>query len=223
MKIISYLKEIWRGKDIYRIFMNNECSAHILSGQVLDLGSGANFASYHRFFKKTNETTLMSFDLTVNNTERRKTKEINFEKDTLPVGDDSVDIVLVFNLLEHIYDNSILIKEMRRVLKDGGKVIGSVPFLVGYHADPHDYWRFTSESLEKIFLQHGFSSIKIKIIGKGPITAAFSQIEFILPRCLKFIFLPLVFLFDNLVLKLSKKLNREKFALGIFFIMIKQL
>lgn len=213
----SYIKEIWRGKDIYRILMNNECCRHTLRGQVLDLGSGANLASYHRLFRKTEDVKMMPFDLMADGAGRKEMKQIDFENDKLPLEDSSADIVLVFNLLEHIYDNSVLVKEIKRVLRDGGEVIGSVPFLVGYHADPHDYWRFTSESLKKIFLQSGFTSIKLKIIGRGPFTAAFSQIEFVLPRCLKFIFLPSVFLLDNLVLKLGKKLNREKFALGVFF------
>lgn len=213
MRTLFYIKEIWRGKDLYRILMNKECARQTINGKILDIGSGKKLASYHRFLQCGPNSNVELLDLVF---ARETGKRIDFEKDVLPFADASVDTVLLFNVLEHIYNFGHLLGEVKRVLKPGGKVIGSVPFLVGYHTDPHDYWRFTTEALEKIFLQHGFSSIKIKIIGKGPVTAAFSQIEFILPRCLKFIFLPLVFLFDNLVLKLSKTLNREKFALGLF-------
>jgi len=217
MRILSYLKEIWRGKDTYRILMNDVCQKYTLKGQILDLGSGANLASYHRFFKKADDAKIVSFDLMMDQAERKDAKQIDFEKDSLPLDDNSVDIVLIFNLLEHIYNDSALIKEMKRVLRGGGEVVGSVPFLVGYHADPHDYWRYTSESLKKIFSYYGFSDMKVEVIGKGPFTAGFLQIEFVLPRVLKILVVPVVFFLDKLLFLFKPKLNREKFALGLFF------
>ena len=210
MNVLTYIKETWRGKDLYRILMNMECGNCVLSGKVLDLGSGLGRASYHRFFQKSKNTEIIALD---------RLLATDFEKDKLPYGDNSIDVILIFNLLEHIYNYSFLLSEIKRVLKSGGRIIGATPFLVGYHPDPRDYWRYTSEALFKIFEEQNFKEIKIKPIGRGPFAAAYSQAEFMLPRALKLIKLPIVLFFDWLIFKIKPNLNRQKFALGLFFIM----
>ncbi len=220
MKFTGYIKEIWRGKDLYRILMNNECFGLELSGKVLDLGSGKNLASYHRFFKKSADLNVHTLDLDFKDNEI-KGKFIDFEKTPLFSKNEEIDIVLGFNLLEHIFNYKFLVSEIERVLKPGGKFFGATPFLVGYHADPKDYWRYTSESLREIFSTAGFVDIKIRIIGRGPFSAAFSQVEFLIPRVLKFIILPFAFFLDSVLLKLKPKISREKFALGLFFVVTK--
>lgn len=204
-----------RGKDLYRTLMNMECANYNLRGKVLDLGSGINKASYHRFLKKSDDAEIISLDLGFN--DNSNGSFIDLEKDKLPYEDNSIDTILAFNLLEHIYNYSFLISEVYRILKPGGQVIGAVPFLVGYHPDPRDFWRYTSESLDKIFKEHNYKDIKITVLGRGPMSAGYSQIEFMLPRIFKIIILQLVFLSDNIILKLKPKLNQQKFALGLFF------
>jgi len=46
----------------------------------------------------------------------------------LPVKDSSIDIVVATEVLEHFANYSFLIKEIKRVLKVGGVVVGSVPY-----------------------------------------------------------------------------------------------
>ena len=45
--------------------------------------------------------------------------------------------------------------------------MGCVPFLIPYHADPDDYFRYTHSSLERILRQTGFDNIKITKLGEG--------------------------------------------------------
>ena len=59
--------------------------------------------------------------------------------------------------------------------------MGAMPFLVGYHPDPHDFWRYTSETLKKIFEENGFNRAMITLLGRGPVTAAFFPGEVFLP------------------------------------------
>lgn len=207
---------MWRGKDLYRIFMNKECVRHSMEGTVLDVGSGKTKASYHRFLLQAPGTQVEYLDLGFESG-AGEGKHINLEKDALPQGEAGVSTVLLFNVLEHIYDYNHLLLEIKRVLKPGGQLVGAVPFLVAYHPDPHDYWRFTKESLEKIFIAAGFSSIEIKSFGNGPGVAAFSQMESVLPRFLKFLLIPKTLLFDWLILKFRPKMNKDKFPLGLFF------
>jgi SAM-dependent methyltransferase len=206
--MFTLIREMLAGKDLYRTLMNMECRPIVLEGEVLDLGSGVGRASYHRFFENR-DARVIALDGQHDN--------IDFEKDSLPYEKESFDSVLAFNLLEHVYHYNFLLSEIRRVLTPGGRVIGAVPFLVGYHADPRDFFRYTSDALRIIFQEAGFENIEIITLGRGPLSVAYSQIEFLIPRIIKIIFLPSILFLDRLVLPLISKINREKFALGLFF------
>jgi len=192
--------------------MNLQCRRFTLSGEVLDLGSGEAIASYHRFFGKES-ARIASLD--------GRHQHINFEKDALPYTEGSMDTVLAFNIFEHVYRYTFLLGEIRRILKEGGQVVGAVPFLVGYHADPRDYFRYTNEALECIFEEAGFTDIRVTHIGYGPFSAGYAQVEFMMPRVLKMLLLPCALLFDRLIFFLKPNLDRKKFALGFFFSMSK--
>lgn len=210
-----FIRELWRGKDLYRTLMNIECLAEEVHGTVLDIGGGTGKASYHRFLKRSAQTRIVSLDSVAGSDTDRLF--VDLEKDRLPYADGSIDAILAFNIFEHLYNRDHVMAEMRRVLRSGGTVIGAVPFLVGYHADPHDYWRYTDEALVKVFGAMGFKDIHIRVIGRGPFCAAYSQIEFIFPRVLQLFMLPCVLFGDFCLFKAFPKLERRKFALGFFF------
>lgn len=67
--------------------------------------------------------------------------------DMAPVADTSYDTVLCSEVLEHLADPAAALREINRVLKPGGKLILSVPFLGRLHEEPHDYYRFTKHGL----------------------------------------------------------------------------
>jgi len=47
--------------------------------------------------------------------------------DTLPLGDASVDVVISFNSLEHLYPLAPYLADFSRVLRPGGTLIGAIP------------------------------------------------------------------------------------------------
>ena len=59
----------------------------------------------------------------------------------IPLEAESIDKVLCCEVLEHLEEPQKAIKEIYRVLKQGGELILSVPFLFPIHADPHDFQR----------------------------------------------------------------------------------
>jgi SAM-dependent methyltransferase len=67
----------------------------------------------------------------------------------LPIADDSVDLVLALELLEHVPHPPAVLRDIHRVLKPGGTVVISVPSTVPRH-DHHDYWRFTAQGLAQL-------------------------------------------------------------------------
>ncbi len=69
----------------------------------------------------------------------------------LPFREGEFDVVLCMVILEHLKEPARAIAEMRRVLKQGGRIIVSVPFILPMHDTPGDYWRFTKYGLQYLF------------------------------------------------------------------------
>jgi len=55
----------------------------------------------------------------------------------------SVDLVVTVSVLEHVRYPSKVVAEIFRILKPGGVIYVSVPFVFPFHADPDDFWRFS--------------------------------------------------------------------------------
>ncbi len=92
----------------------------------------------------------------------------------LPFSDNEIDAIICDQVLEHLDNLPKALKEMHRVLKAGGLIYIAVPFVVGYHSSPDDYYRFTKNGLEAIMEQYGFLRLKSGI-SHGP-TSAFLSI-----------------------------------------------
>ena len=211
--MIDILKEIIKGKSLSRTLTNLELRNFTLSGKVIDVG-GQGRASHYRFLDIKNAKIKTA------NIERKFNPDylIDAEKDKFPLTDASQDAVLCFNLLEHIYDEKNLLSESRRVLKEGGIILGSVPFLINVHPDPHDYRRFTEEYLCSIFAKYGFKDILIKPAGKGPYTAAYSHAEFTIPVIFRPIFVLAAFCLDYFISLIKPELElNKKFVLAYIF------
>lgn len=84
----------------------------------------------------------------------------------LPLKSESFDLAFASNVFEHLYNPKLAISESARVLKKGGKLIASVPFLLMEHQAPFDYFRYTRFALEQMCKDAGFSDVKITPLGK---------------------------------------------------------
>ena len=69
----------------------------------------------------------------------------------LPFKDGEIDIIVANNVIEHFYNPQQAVSEMHRVLKKGGRLYFTIPFLYPVHEAPHDYVRFTRFGLEELF------------------------------------------------------------------------
>lgn len=131
--------------------------------KVLDIGSGG--SSYGRFFPNR---------LTMDVSEKSQ-PDIVADAHKLPFENDTFEIVLCTEVLEHLMFPAIAISEMRRVLKDDGIVILTTRFIFPLHDTPGDYWRFTKYGLMELFKDW-------QIIELIPETTNFSTVAVILQR-----------------------------------------
>jgi SAM-dependent methyltransferase len=74
----------------------------------------------------------------------------------LPFADGSFESILCTQVLEHVEDPHLLIQETCRVLRPGGKMILTCPFIWELHERPHDFLRFSEYWLTKYLTEAGF-------------------------------------------------------------------
>ena len=89
--------------------------------------------------------------------------ECNAEK--IPVTENSYDMVLMAEVLEHLLNPDLVLKECNRILKTNGQLVATIPFLYPVHSDPKDFQRWTPEKIKLEFEQAGFIVDKIEAMG----------------------------------------------------------
>ncbi len=96
---------------------------------VLDLGCGTGI--YRDAFEPGRNVIGMDYSLSALQGYRNKYRGsalVNADANFIPLKDGTVDVVVVFGLVHHLYDRiGILFSEIRRVLKIGGAVIIDEP------------------------------------------------------------------------------------------------
>jgi SAM-dependent methyltransferase len=69
---------------------------------------------------------------------------------SLTYADGEIGSALCLDTLEHCADPLTACKEMHRVLRDGGVCVITSVMLIGVHAHPNDYFRFTPEGFRSL-------------------------------------------------------------------------
>jgi SAM-dependent methyltransferase len=92
----------------------------------------------------------------------------------LPFKDNSIDAVMSVAVMEHVREPAVVLKELRRVLKPGGRVFSVIPFMQPFHASPHDYQRYTLPGIE--YLHRDFEKVDSGVYS-GPVSGALWAIQ----------------------------------------------
>lgn len=91
--------------------------------------------------------------------------DLYYDGRRLPVADGLCDLVLCSEVLEHASEPSELMREMRRILKPGGKIVLTVPFAWGEHERPYDERRWTWYGFKHLLDDCGLADIEIERVG----------------------------------------------------------
>lgn len=148
-------------------------------GDVLDVGSGAQpyrplLPADARYRAIDDAAAEASFGYATPGTEY-------FSGDRWPVAEASVDIVLATETLEHVPQPAVFLAEARRVLRDGGRIVLTVPFSARWHYIPHDYWRYTPSSLSNLLGAAGFTDVVVHARGNELTVACAKVMALVLP------------------------------------------
>jgi SAM-dependent methyltransferase len=133
-----------------------------LSGAVLDVGCG------HKPYKSlvlsspSRAERYIGLDLPDN---LYGAPDLAWDGERIPLKDGAVDSVLLTEVLEHCPKPGEVLKEIARVLRPGGFLFLTVPFIWPIHTVPHDEYRFTPFALRRILEHAGFPDAKIAATG----------------------------------------------------------
>jgi SAM-dependent methyltransferase len=136
-----------------------------MTGKVVDLG-GDRRSGYHALIRGEKRVEV------VNIMKDAGPDHVFDLEEMFPLASSVYDGVLSMNILEHIYRYQQFLSECVRILKPGGSILLAVPFAMQVHPSPRDHFRYTGETLERIFAETGFRDVRVIPVGKGPFTAA---------------------------------------------------
>jgi len=138
-------------------------------GMVLDVGCADQYIQKYL----SSEQTYIGLDYYATAVEWYGTRpQVYGDAQALPVADNSVETVLLLDVLEHLPQPKVCLQEIARVLKPGGKLILQVPFLYPLHDTPLDFQRWTHYGLQQIATQVGLYEQKQWTFGQPLETAA---------------------------------------------------
>lgn len=79
-----------------------------------------------------------------------------YDGKNIPFDNNRFDYVLCTEVMEHVPDPALFLKEIHRVMKSDGILIMTTPFLVPLHEEPHDFYRYTKHGIHHLLTNAGF-------------------------------------------------------------------
>jgi SAM-dependent methyltransferase len=166
--MLAKLKDIYRGQMFFPgflgLFVNPfyfarrglnvailGVSPHI-TGDLLDVGCGSK--PYRDIF---NVESYRGLDIDSPITRERGVADDLYDGKIFPYSSDAFDSVLCNQVLEHVFNPDEFLQEINRVLKLGGKLLLTVPFVWDEHEQPYDYARYSSFGLRALLERNGFA------------------------------------------------------------------
>jgi SAM-dependent methyltransferase len=141
-------------------------AAHDLERDSRVLDAGAGEAPYRELFSHCAYAT-QDWSESVHPEARRADYVADLA--ALPIEDARFDFVVCTEVLEHVAEPASALAEIARVLRPGGGLLVTVPFVMELHEEPHDHWRYTSHGLRRLIEEAGFAVESIE-----PLTGWFS-------------------------------------------------
>lgn len=128
-----------------------------LKGNLLDFGCGAK--PYQALF--TNATTYTGLDFNgEGHSHENESIDVFYDGINIPFPSSTFDAVFSSEVFEHVFNLETILPEINRVMKSGGKILITCPFVWPEHEVPIDYARYTRFALKSLLNRNGFEIIK---------------------------------------------------------------
>jgi SAM-dependent methyltransferase len=138
---------------LYKAIKSN---AIYLKGRLLDFGCGNK--PYKCLF---NVNEYIGLDIEESgHSHINENIDVYYDGKTIPFDDSSFDSIFSSEVFEHIFDLDPILAELYRVLKPGGNILITLPFVWEEHEVPFDFARYTSFGIKDLLEKQGFKIIK---------------------------------------------------------------
>ncbi len=162
----------WRGifvtpaflirRELARNVQRCAASAVRAGDNVLDYGRGSK--PYEEYFLGANSYTGVDVE-TTGHDHATSNVDVFFNGLKLPFPDRHFDLVVAFEVLEHVEHLETTLIEIRRATKQDGRLIVTTPFVWPEHEEPYDFRRLTSYGLEAILVESGYTDVAVTKAG----------------------------------------------------------
>jgi len=133
-----------------------------LRGTLLDIGCG--YMPYRSLVLASPSQVVKYIGLDLWGTTYKR-PDLTWDGETIPLLEKSIDCALATELFDHCPDPERVMREAFRVLRPGGLLFFTVPFLWPLHDVPKDEYRLTPFALERCLRRAGFDAITLKGLG----------------------------------------------------------
>jgi len=198
-KISKFNKKLyepgWFTERVIRKYL--QLAVPYLKGRLLDAGCGR---QPYKHILLCNEYVGMEIS------DKFRPDIVGDIKDMSIIGSNEFDSLLSSQVIEHVDDIDLVFSEFQRILKPGGYLCLTFPFIARLHGSPYDYWRFSENGIKFLFNKYGFETVLIAPMGGFLTTQCYLWNYFIYENLAKykvtrvlskllFIFLNPIFLF----------------------------
>ena len=141
----------WRG---LRALLEHSLSGLPAATQVLNVGAGGRTGTVLGRIKADSGFELTSLDID-------PARQPDVVADIVSYAPPrQYDVIVMIEVLEHVHDPLAAVRNLRRLLKPGGMLVLSAPFMFPLHDRPHDFYRFTRYGLELMLAE--FEAVEVK-------------------------------------------------------------
>lgn len=128
-----------------------------LAGRVLDVGCGD-----RPYEKLVAAQAYVGLEIDTPESRARGKADAYYDGRGFPFKDGDFSAVICNQVLEHVFEPEAFVAEIARVLKEGGRLLLTVPFAWDEHEQPRDYARYSSFGLKALLEKHGFRLLQQK-------------------------------------------------------------
>lgn len=135
----------------------------LIVGKTLDIGCGQK--PYQHLFK--NATQYLGLEIDSPQNRLKKNADFFYDGKHMPFEDQSFDSLVCNEVLEHVFNPNDFLQEMHRILRGGGKMLITLPFVWDEHEQPYDYARYSSFGITHLLEQNGFKVLQFEKTNDG--------------------------------------------------------
>ena len=210
---MNYFNLIFSNKSILRIFQLEIFKKFKINGDIIEFGASDEIE------KNFCNSKLKNCKISYSNINSSNKDFVNIDLQKKILIELKYDYIIIFNVLEHLLDPNLALRNLSKICKKNGKIIGSTPFLFRVHGAPKDYSRFTKDHLIELLKSNNFRDIEIIELGTGPFLACISLLRSYL-KYLPIIYQLIVLLslvFDKLIKLIIRTDPKKIYPIGYVF------